>query len=199
MLAPSDRKRSCSTAPIAANPSHPVNLFPTASPKGQPPEIGRCTQHPCKRSGQSGSPVGPRAGSASGYLPSLDRSSRGVPHCWSGTRQATPSGAAAAAPSRRRCSTQAPPTDRPAPPLAKIPSAASTMSSVGAVDQTAGPGAKQPPSPDDRLRRQAAARATHHAAAQQPAGRNRTTPPLPMQIGHCALRCASPAIGDERS
>jgi len=31
-------------------------------------------------------------------------------------------------------------------------------------------------------------RAADHAAAQEPAGRSCTSPPLPMQIGHCA-RC----------
>jgi hypothetical protein len=33
---------------------------------------------------------------------------------------------------------------------------------------------------------------------QMPAGGSRTSPSLPMQIGHWARRCASPAIGDKR-
>ena len=50
---------------------------------------------------------------------------------------------------------------------------------------------------DCRFRRQAAARAAHNAVARQPAGRSRTSPPLPMQMGHCARRCAGPAIGEK--
>jgi hypothetical protein len=43
--------------------------------------------------------------------------------------------------------------------------------------------------------RQAAVRAAHHAAAQEPAGRSRTSPPLPMQIGHglAPMRAPLPA------
>ncbi len=40
--------------------------------------------------------------------------------------------------------------------------------------------------------------AAEQAAAPEPADRSRTSPPLPMQIGHCARRYASPAIGDLR-
>jgi hypothetical protein len=46
--------------------------------------------------------------------------------------------------------------------------------------------------------RQAGVRAAHHAAAPGLAGCSRTSPSLPMQIGHRARRCASPAVGDER-
>ena len=71
-------------------------------------------------------------------------------------------------------------------------------SSVGAVDQTAGSGAERSRLRRGCFRRQAAVRATHHAAAQQPAGRSRTSPPLPMQIDHRARRCASLALGELR-
>jgi hypothetical protein len=82
----------------------------------------------------------------------------GARHCCCGTSAVTPTDAATAAPLRRRCSTPAPPTGRSAPSLARFPAGGKQKSSVGAVDQTAGAGAKRSPDSRDRCRRNATTR-----------------------------------------
>ena len=58
---------------------------------------------------------------------------------------------------------------------------------------------KRPRRGRDCSRRQAAVHAAQEAAAREPADRSRDSLRLPMQIGDCARRCASPALGDFRA
>ena len=107
--------------------------------------------HPAQATAQPGYMLGLRRTraqqAAMTAAPPHESSRAGRRHrrCRKGTPAVTPTDAATAPAPPRRCSTLAPPRDRPAPPLATVHTGCKQKSnSVAALDQTAGAGAEEP-------------------------------------------------------